>query len=101
MIRCVRTAVVPEFKMAAFLPLFRKMVEYVNTRWPDTNAQGLRQRFDVPNVTCYFVADFADLAELDRWLSETGSDEGYGKILDEMRDALIPDAGCMVLLESV
>ena len=101
MIRNVRTVVVNEWKMAEFKPGFKRMLEYIQTRWPEINAQCFYQRFDVPNVSCYFTADFADLAELDRWLTEAGSDAEFVRLRGEIGHIPIPDRGGTRLLQSI
>ena len=102
MIRNIRTVVVREDKMGQFKAWAKSYVAYANDRWPTLNGQGFYQRFDVPEVTWYFMGDHADLAAFDAWLQETAADDGLNKLMEKMpADVLVEGGGGLVLLQSV
>jgi hypothetical protein len=66
----------------------KETTDYVNAQYPETSLQVFTARFgDVNNI--YWIADFADLAALDRWQRKVASDEGYRQMRRKSIDTLI------------
>ena len=101
MIRFVRTGQVSERNMAEATQWARELIEYMNAHFPEQNGQMFWQRFDVPTVTFYYMADYEDIASLDRFLKGQGADEGLQELYSRAADVFIEDVGELVVLESV
>jgi hypothetical protein len=63
--------------------------DYVNVQYPETSLQVFASRFGAVNMI-YWMADFEDLAALDRWQVQIASDEGYRELRKKSFDGLIP-----------
>ncbi len=87
MIRYLRTA---QFKRGKGAVRWAKeTTDYVNVQYPETSLQVFASRFGAVNMI-YWMADFEDLAALDRWQVQIASDEGYRELRKKSIDTLIP-----------
>ena len=86
MIRFLRSAQFTRGKGA--VQWAKETTDYVNTQYPETSLQVFTARFGAVNKI-YWIADFEDLAALDRWQVQVASDEGYREMRKKSIDALI------------
>ena len=101
MIRFMRTVEVSEGKAAEAKQLAKEVTEYANTHFPEAKLQIFWQRFSVPTITFYLMADHEDLASLDRWLEQINSDEGFRELNSRWVDIFIEGIAEIAVLASV
>ncbi len=87
MIKFLRAA---QFKRGKGAVLWAKeTTDYVNVQHPESSLQVFTSRFGAVNMI-YWMADFEDLAALDRWQVQVASDEGYRELRKKSVETLIP-----------
>jgi hypothetical protein len=100
MIRYMRSARSIYGKGGESIMWANEVAEYINSQYKEVKLSVFTARFGSTNKI-YWYADAEDLAVLDRWQREIGSDRGYRDLRRKAIDLFVQDSVQDIVLSSV
>ena len=99
MIKHIRSVRVQNGKAGQAAQWGQEVADWLNARWPDTNAQVFREVFGDAG-TLYWIGDFEDIATIERRTAEREADPEWRALMQRNVDLFVPGSLHDTLLRS-
>ena len=100
MIRYIRSARSMHGRGGEAIKWANEVTDYISAQYKEVKLSVFTARFGSMN-NIYWYADVADLATLDRWQKQIGTDQGYRNLRRKAVDLFVQDSVQDMVLSSV